>query len=198
MMSKPLPSVRGRLCVICSADARTVQALTRQLDLLGVTAEINPLACDSRAEFAFLDVDTAADGDVRPHCGLAKLPLIALVGTETPSRLEWMIQREPSAVLMKPLGGNGAYGAIVLALAASRRREQEFLKMLKLEERVRARRIVVAAIVKLMKEYGIEEPEAFGMLRNAAQKRRMTIETLCAEVVGNAFLPVRLASTRHS
>jgi AmiR/NasT family two-component response regulator len=198
MIPNPLPSVRGRHCIICSADARTVQALVRQLDLLGVAGEVNPLACDPRAEFAFLDIDAAAGGDVRLPCGFAKLPMIALVGTETPSRLEWMIQREPSAVLVKPLGGNGAYGAIVLALAASRRREQEFLKMLKLEERIRARRIVVAAIVKLMKEYSIEEPEAFGMLRNAAQKRRMTIEILCAEVVGNAFLPVRLASTRHT
>jgi AmiR/NasT family two-component response regulator len=95
---------------------------------------------------------------------------------------------------MKPIASHGVYSAVVMALAEARRREQEFLKVLKLEERIRARRIVVAAIVKLMKKYAIEEPEAFVMLRNAAQQRRSSIESLCAEVVGNNYLPVRLAS----
>lgn len=196
MTSIPLPRVRERRCAIYSLDSRTVRALIRQLDLLCVAAEINPSVGDPPAEFAFLDIDTMADDASRLPIGLGKLPFIALIGTETPSRLEWMIQRGPSAVLMKPLGGNGAYTAIVVALAASRRREQEFLKVLKLEERIRARRIVVAAIVRLMKQYGIEEPEAFARLRNAAQQRRMTIEMLCAEVVGDNFLPVRLATSR--
>jgi hypothetical protein len=37
---------------------------------------------------------------------------------------------------------------------------------------------VVGAIIKVMKRYGVEEPEAFGMLRHAARQRRTTIESI--------------------
>lgn len=196
MTSSPMPTVRGRRSAIYSKDPRAVAALTRQLDLLGVAAEVNPDNRHPDTDIFFLDIDMAAEEDFALTNGLPRTPIVALVGTETPGRLEWMLKREPSAVLMKPLGGSGIFTAIVVALADARRREQEFLKILKLEERIRARRIVVAAIIRLMKRYGVEEPEAFGMLRNAAQQRRMTIESVCAEVAGNAFLPVRLATSR--
>lgn len=196
MTSSPMPTVRGRRAAIYSRDPRAVGVLSRQLDLLGVAAQVNPEAKDPDTDICFLDVDTAAEENFSLPCGLPRTPVVALLGTETPGRLEWMMQREPSAVLMKPLGGHGIFAAIVVALADARRREQEFLKVLKLEERIRARRIVVAAIIKVMKQYGVEEPEAFGMLRNAAQQRRMTIEVVCAEVAGNAFLPLRLATSR--
>ena len=192
-MLMSLPSVRGRRAVIYSRDSRAVRILVRQLGLLGISTQVNPEAKNPETDFCFLDIDTVLDDGMALPGGLSKMQVIALVGTETPGRLEWMMQHDPAAILMKPLNAHGGvYTSVVMALVTARRREQEFLKVLKLEERIRARRIVVAAIVKLMKQYGIEEPEAFGMLRNAAQQRRMTIETLCTEVAGDAFLPVRL------
>lgn len=189
-----LPATRGRQCAIFSCDARAVFVLLRQLDLLEVKAAVNPPIRDPEPAFCFVDVDTATEDSFEMPNGYSQVPMIALIGTETPGRLEWIMQRRPASLLMKPLGSHGVYSAVVMALAEARRREQEFLKVLKLEERIRARRIVVAAVVKLMKKYGIEEPEAFVMLRNAAQQRRTSIESLCAEVVGNSYLPVRLAS----
>jgi AmiR/NasT family two-component response regulator len=191
-----LPSVNGRRSAIFSKDRRAVATLARQLPLLGVTAQINPTAKEADLDLCFVDVDTTAEDEAGLPSGFLKFPLIALIGTETPSRLEWMIQREPAAVLMKPLGNHGIFTAIVAALADARRREQDFLKMLKLEERLRARRIVVAAIIKLMKHHGIGEPEAFALLRNSAQQRRMTIESICAEVASDNLLPIRLVTTR--
>lgn len=196
MTKPPLPTIRGRRSAIFSRDKRAVSVLTRQLDLLGITAAANPAECDCSADIVFLDVDTTMESNPASFGLPPKIPVIALVGTETPGRLEWMMSHEPSAVLIKPLAAHGIYATLVVAFSDVRRREQEFLRVLKLEERIRARRIVVAAIIRLMKQYGIEEPEAFGMLRNAAQQRRMTIENLSAEVAGNAFLPVRLATTR--
>lgn len=196
MTSASLPAVRGRRSAIYSKDPKAVSVLTRHLDLLGVAATINPDCRDPEADLCFLDVDTSAESDFSPPCGLPQTPIVALVGTETPGRLEWMMRYEPSSVLMKPLVGHGIYTAVVVALADMRRREQEFLRALKLEERIRARRIVVAAIVRVMQQYGVGEPEAFGMLRNAAQQRRITIENVCAEVASEDFLPVRLVTSR--
>ena len=192
-MQMSLPSVRGRRAAIYSRDARALRILVRQLGLLGISTQTNAEAKDPDTDFCFLDLDTVLDAGMALPAGLSKMQVIALVGTETPARLEWMMQHDPAAILMKPLNAHGGvYTSVVVALATARRREQEFLKILKLEERIRARRIVVAAIIKLMQQYGIEEPEAFGMLRNAAQQRRMMIEALCAEVVSDAFLPIRL------
>lgn len=191
-----LPAIRGRQCAIFSNDTRAVSALSRQLDLLEVTGTVNPQIRDKEPAFCFIDVDTAAENRLDMPSGFSQVPVIALIGTETPGRLEWIIDRRPAALLMKPVGSHGVYTAVVMALAEARRREQEFLKVLKLEERLRARRIVVAATVKLIKEYRIEEHEAFALLRNAAQQRRTPIEKLCAEVVSDNYLPLRLATER--
>lgn len=196
MTSSQLPKLRGRQCAIFSKDRRSLSVLLRQLDLLDIAGAVNPQVKDPEPDFAFIDVDSVADDDLGIPNGFTRVPMIALVGTETPGRLEWTMQRRPASVLMKPLGTHGIYTAVVMALAEGRRREQEFLRVLKLEERIRARRIVVSAIVKLMQKYSIDEPEAFVMLRNAAQQRRTSIESLCADVVGDNYLPVRLASKR--
>ena len=191
-----LPAIRGRDCAIFSNDARTVSVLRRQLELLEVTGTLNPQVKDPEPAFCFVDVDSSVEENQSFPAGFAQVPVIAVIGTETPRRLEWIMPHRPASVLMKPIGSHGIYTAVVMALAEARRREQDFLKLLKLEERLRARRVFVAAIVKLMQHYGIEEPEAFVMLRNAAQQRRIPIENLCADVVGNNYLPVRLAAQR--
>lgn len=191
-----IPPVRGRRSAIFSHDKKAVSVLLRQFDLLGVSPVVNPPADRSNVDVCFLDVDTIIEDARAGFPWPARIPIVALIGTETPGRLEWMMRHEPSAVLMKPLGTHGIFTALVVAFNEARRREGEFLRILKLEERIRARRIVVAAIIKLMKQYGIEEPEAFGMLRNAAQQRGTTVESLSADVVGDLFLPVRIATSR--
>jgi two-component system, response regulator PdtaR len=191
-----LPAIRGRQCAIFSSDSRMAGALLRQLELLDVGGTINPQVNDAEPAFCFVDVDTAVEEKTVLPSRFTQIPMIAVIGTETPGHLEWILPHRPASLLMKPVSSQGIYAAVVVALAEARRREQDFLKLLKLEERVRARRIVVAAIIKLMKHYAIEEPEAFVMLRNAAQQRRTSIEGLCAEVIGNNYLPVRLATKR--
>lgn len=46
------------------------------------------------------------------------VPLIALVGSETPGRLEWAIDQHPSSYLMKPIGSQGVFHALVTAFHA--------------------------------------------------------------------------------
>lgn len=193
MMPTIVPAIRGRQCAIFSSDSRTAGALLRQLELLEVTGTVNPQINDAQPAFCFVDVDTAVEEKIVLPGRLSHIPMIAVIGHETPGHLEWILPNRPASLLMKPISSQGIYAAVAMVLAEARRREQDFLKLMKLEERVRARRIVVAAIIKLMRHYGIEEPEAFVMLRNAAQQRRTAIESLCAEVISNNYLPVRLA-----
>lgn len=195
MTKTPVLAVRGKQCGILSRDRRTVAVLRRQLDLLGMQTIMDRLDIADGFDACYVDVDTVFE-DSGASFVAPKAPIIAIVGTETPGRLEWMLRFEPASVLMKPLGSHGIYTALVLAFHEAQRRERENQRVFKLEERVRSRRIVVAALIRMMQQYGIDEPEAFALLRNAAQQRRMTIEALSAEIEDNGILPVRMVASR--
>ena len=42
-------------------------------------------------------------------------PIIALIGTGTPSRLKWLLDLQPASFLVKPLRSAGLYTALVVA-----------------------------------------------------------------------------------
>jgi AmiR/NasT family two-component response regulator len=63
----------------------------------------------------------------------------------------------------------------------------------RLEDRLRSRRIVLAAILQVMQERTIEEPAAFAIIRRAAMEQRKTIEQVCAEMITG-----RTARAAHS
>ena len=52
-----------------------------------------------------------------------------------------------------------------------------------MDARLRARRVVLAALVQLMHAQGLPEPAAFALLRRMAMEQRKTIEQLAAELV---------------
>ncbi len=195
-MTTRLPSIRGRKALILLEEEREVGVLVRQLYRLGVEAEVPPPGASgtSCADIVFLDTDAAPGVFDDTLAALGQRPLVAVVGTESPSRLECVLDRAPCAVLMKPIRSSGIYTALVVAFHEDRRRRSAEQKMERLEERIRCRRIVFAAIMRLMREYGIEEPEAYRLLRNTAQELRTTIEHLSVDIADGRRLPVRLVA----
>jgi len=81
-------------------------------------------------------------------------PIIALVGTETPSRLKWLLDLQPASFLIKPLRSAGLYTALVVAFDCAQRKTEECARTERLEERVRSRRIVSAAVLQVMRKPG--------------------------------------------
>ena len=43
------------------------------------------------------------------------MPMIALIGSEAPGRIEWSLRAGAHAQLLKPVGDNGAYSALLIA-----------------------------------------------------------------------------------
>ncbi len=62
-------------------------------------------------------------------------------------------------------------------------------QVLKLEARLRSRRIVLAAVLQVMQSHALAEPAAFALIRRAAMEQRKTIEQMSAEIAAQGGPP---------
>jgi AmiR/NasT family two-component response regulator len=146
---------------------------TGSVDVIVLDADSIPIKCD-----------------VAPILKM-NLPVITLIGTETPSRLKWLLDLRPASFLIKPLRSAGLYTALVVALDCAQRRNEEAAHIEKLEDRIRARRVVFAAVLQLMRVHGLPEEDAFTLIRQTAMRHRTTIEQLSAEIIAVGGIPNR-------
>jgi AmiR/NasT family two-component response regulator len=195
-MTRPSPfSVRGRRALLVMRDEREIAIMRRQLDRLGMTISAADPA-DSTPPMEAVDV-IVLDADIIPiksdpaASWNSDIPIIALIGTETPSRLKWLLDLQPASFLIKPLRSAGLYTALVVAFDCAQRRTDQLTRTDRLEERVRARRIVSAAVLLLMRSQDLSESDAFALIRRTAMRQRVTIEQLSADVVASGGLPGR-------
>ncbi len=191
-MTKLSPlTVRGRRALTLIREARELAIVRRQLERLGMTVvERDPdQGCSPSEAVDVIILDADALSLDRGAVWRANAPIVALVGTETPSRLKFLLEMEPATFLIKPLRSAGLYTALVFALDRAQKDKQTARRIGRLEERVRARRIVLAAIIKIMRRHELSEGEAFALIRRSAMVRRTTIEQLSADIVSLGDLP---------
>jgi AmiR/NasT family two-component response regulator len=199
-MTRSTPfSVRGRHALMLMKDEREIPILRRQLHRLGMTVtEADPeqsIAPDLAVDVIILDADSIPiKSDKAPSSGI-NAPVIALIGTETPSRLKWLLDLKPASFLIKPLRSAGLYTALVVAFDCAQRRSEEAAHLERLEDRVRARRVVFAAVLQLMRAHALSEDNAFTLIRQTAMRHRTTIEQLSAEIIATGGMPNRSSRT---
>jgi len=186
-------SVRGRRALALISDERELGVVRRQLDRFGMTiAEFG--AGGSKPTHELVDV-VIVDADILPlsfdlsGAWGPDTPIIALVGTETPSRLKCLLELDPASFLVKPLRSAGLYAALVLAFDRAKKNCDVARRIERLEERVRARRIVLSALLQVMRRHDLSEPEAFALIRRTAMESRATIEHVSAEIINVGALP---------
>jgi AmiR/NasT family two-component response regulator len=199
-MTRPSPfSVRGRHALMVMRDEREIAIVRRQLDRLGMTiTEHDPDSAAPPTESAdviVLDADIIPIKSDTAALWKTDIPIIALVGTETPSRLKWLLDLQPASFLIKPLRSAGLYTALVVAFDCAQRKSEECARTERLEERVRSRRIVSAAVLLVMRSHEITEADAFSLIRRTAMRQRVTIEQLSADVLAGGGLPGRTTRT---
>jgi AmiR/NasT family two-component response regulator len=189
-------SVRGRRALMVIRDERESAIVRRQLDRLGMTIThydpADPTLPDEPVDVIIVDADIIPIKSDVAALRKADTPIIALVGTETPSRLKWLLDLQPASFLIKPLRSAGLYTALVVAFDCAQRKHDEFARAERLEERVRSRRIVAAAVLLVMRSRDIGESDAFALIRRTAMRQRVTIEQLSADVVASGGLPGRM------
>jgi AmiR/NasT family two-component response regulator len=199
-MTRPSPfSVRGRRALMVMRDEREISIVRRQLDRLGMTtAELDPTEVpspDETVDVIVLDADSIPIKSDSTAAWKINAPIIALIGTETPSRLKWLLDLQPASFLIKPLRSAGLYTALVVAFDTAQRRIEEAAYVEKLEDRIRSRRVVFAAVLQVMRAHALSEEDAFALIRQTAMRHRTTIEQLSAEIIAAGGMPNRTSRT---
>lgn len=175
-------------------DEREIPIVRRQLSRLGMTiSEHDPTEPPPNrpSDVILLDADSIPIKSDDATLWKGNVPIIALIGTETPSRLKWLLDLRPASFLVKPLRSAGLYTALVVAFDSAQRRVDEAARIEKLEDRVRSRRVVFAAVLQIMRSHDMSETAAFALIRQTAMRHRTTIEVLSAEIVAAGGMPNR-------
>lgn len=190
-MTAGIPNFRGQRVLVLHRRDRNCEAIVEQLERLGAIAVVQWPAMRVSAEgtdVLFFDSDLGFDELFGWEPGRADLPLVAILGSEAPGRVEWTLAQEPSAYLMKPIGSTGVFSALSIAFhnfALRRSREQALRRS---EEQLQLRGTVLRAAVLLMKRYGIDDAEALQLLRAEAMRHRTTLEAVSALILDGHWI----------
>lgn len=180
-----IPDLGGARAAVLHRPHPTVDALSRQLEAIGleVAAHWPELGPDAlAADYTFFDADMGHDGQFPWSPGSAPMPMIALIGSEAPGRIEWALSHGADAQMLKPIGDGGAYGALLIARHAFAARRSLADEIAGLRRRLDERRTVVRAVI-LLAARGLGEDEAYADLRRRAMAARETIEAAARRVV---------------
>ena len=186
-----LPNLGGALAFILHRPHPTVVSLTRQLTAIGLEVENHwpdlP-ASALAADFVFFDTDMGHDGQFPWQPREAPMPLIALIGSEAPGRIEWALSQGAAGQVLKPVGDGGVFSALVIAQRTFEARRGLSEEIASLHSRLSERQTIVQAVVLLgLREHG--EAHAYNQLRQLAMTWRITIEEAARRIVVHGAEP---------
>lgn len=176
--------------IICAGECGSIDPLARTLVNLGLSVERRGLtdrplgegaAFKADRDILFLDGDTDVGATwALPLPGLLPpVPVIALVGHEAPSRLKALMQCGATAFLRKPVHGAGVYSALFVGVNQHRHRRHLEARLSEHESRRRSRRMLIKAIVHLVRHDGMDDDAAYEYLRKESMKSRQSVEAFC-------------------
>jgi AmiR/NasT family two-component response regulator len=180
-----IPNLGGARAFVLHRPHPVVQAITRQLAAIGLNAtdcwpELPAEAL--AAEFVFFDVDLGFDEQFPWQAGQAPMPLIALIGSEAPGRIEWALSHNADAQLLKPVGNAGVYSALLIARQSFEARRRLADEIASLETRVAERQTIVRAVTALSAQ-GFDDERAYAQLRSLAMNWQVSLEEAARRIV---------------
>lgn len=178
------PNFLGEKAVILHRQDDNIRRLERHLDRLGIKSTVAWPDFDSsehQADLVFFDGDNGYDGLFPWKKGEPPVPLIALISSEAPGRLEWILSQNTSAHLIKPVQSNGVFSTLVIAYANYEKHNAAANRARDLEDKIAQRPIVFSALLTLMECSNLDDNAAFAVIRSAAMDNRQSIEDYCAK-----------------
>ena len=179
-----IPNLGGARAFVLHRPHATVQAITRQLSAIGLEAA----ACWPQlpaealgADFVFFDADLGFDEQFPWKAGEAPMPLVALIGSEAPGRIEWALSHKADAQLLKPVGNAGVYSALLIARQSFEARKRLADEIASLRQRVGERQTIVRAVAALSK--GSDDERAYAQLRSLAMSWQISVEEAARRIV---------------
>lgn len=180
-----IPNLGGARAFILHRPHATVNAIARQLAAIGLVAtDCWPdLPADVlAADFLFFDADMGFDQQFPWSPGQAPMPMIALIGSEAPGRIEWALSHNADAQLIKPIGNSGVYSALLIARQGFEARRRLAGEIAALRQRVSERQTIVRAVAALSSQ-GVDDERAYGQLRSLAMSWQVNLEEAARRVL---------------
>lgn len=156
--------------VVERCDRLGIRALPRIGNLDAATAV--------EADMIILDIDTGHDGQLPWEAGQAPVPLIGLVGSESPGRLAWALGQGVDAYLPIPALGN-LFSALVIAHETFAQKVERAAREAEIARQRSGRLDVIRAVLLLMRD-GRDEALALKQLRAMAMVEQVTLEDAAA------------------
>jgi AmiR/NasT family two-component response regulator len=196
-MTEPrlLQNFSGGRAILVTDRAVSFDALTAALSRLGVGTDpadivetvtaIDLSTLQPERDIIFIDGDIG-DVAVLPLSTVGRLPpapVIGLLGVSAPSRLKALMRAGATSFIRKPIHGSAVYPALFVGVNEYRRHRHLEALLEDQARRRRGRRDVVKAIIRTMSIHGVDDEEAYELLRRRCMKTRQTMEDLCKDLV---------------
>jgi AmiR/NasT family two-component response regulator len=182
---KQTPNFAGSRVTVLHREDSNMERLVRQLRLLGLqtTLQWSPLPVTDLPDIVLVDADQGWDDLLPWDKANPPRPVIALLGSEAPGRIAWALSQGAGAIIAKPVAASAVYPALVMALSIHQERQEAQERIRHLEERVRLRPLVHAAVERLMVAQRLDEDNAYRVLRECAMRRRLPMEQIAAFIM---------------
>ncbi|MGB8622762.1 MAG: ANTAR domain-containing protein [Paracoccaceae bacterium] len=175
----PGGTVRDRIAARCAAVGISVEL---RWPTLG--------AEDDAADFLIVDMDMGCDEQLRWAPGAAPMPIIGLIGSESPGRLDWALRNRFDAFL--PLTATGSiFSALVIAHAKFRERCAMSEQNAETARRASLRLPLIRAVLAIMEREGVGEKQALKRLRAFAMVEQLPLEDAAQVLIEQEFRDVR-------
>ncbi len=193
MTARVIKNFRGMRAAILHAPDRNRHVIVETLARLGLATTV----IDSQAEPAdaisiiqsidilFYDADAPDCSFVLGAGDEIPIPTVAVLGLETPSRLERTLHLQPSALVHKPVRATGIYTAVFFAANQHRQNHELRTRLADLEARHGSRRFVIKAVMALVEQHGIDDEQAYRILRRESMERRLTVEEFATRLLAS-------------
>ncbi len=189
----------GYQALVLGKACRDRALLSRQLDRLGIDVRTTWPASDTECRathMIFLDADSVRQAPQLDHIVAAvNGPVITLLGSDTPSVVDWSIGLGAAGCLMKPIRNAGILATLIMAFHTFEARREAAAQLADLRHRLKARPLMCTAVIRLMRELAVHEDAAFQLMRTASMERRMAIEDLAGMLVSGELSISAIAST---
>ena len=182
-ISRPL--LAGWHAVVLHRPHPATDNVVRQLERLGLSVRVtwpDLEPGDAKADVVFFDADMGCDEQFPWAPGNAPMPLVALIGSEAPGRIEWALTQGANAHLLKPVTSAGVYSVLLIAAHGFESRRRLDGQLADLTERLRKRPVVARALLMFMQD-GLDDTAAMQRLRAMAMEQRVSIEDAAQAMV---------------
>ena len=185
MTGIPQHNFAGRPALILHRSEDAIRRVAERCERLGMRAAGHRRALEAgeidAAGMVIVDIDTGHDAALPWEPGRAPVPLIGLVGSESPGRLGWALGQGMDAFLPLSALGN-LFSALVIAQATYDRRS-ETMRAHAEAACQRAGRLDVIRAVNALAQGGGDEALGLKRLRTMAMVGQMTLEDAARRVL---------------